>query len=451
MNEFYRLLGSSPAAALVSNGSKQQQQSDPKGLFTLSDARESASRFGFIEVAHNSISRVASFEKFDTGGGGGGGGGGGRTKINAYYTTGTVATAISHPSHGKTQLFRRNVSKVLLATIFENPRTHTGKGYYRNTPQHDSISITGKRACPSNEGGIEIFDILNSLMPEEESLAAYIAEQKAELEAVVAWHATLKSERLAKEAAEKAVREEEERRRRLVAEEEERRRRVEVEEEATRKRGKRATYSLRDAILSGVKDSSYETDSCIALGCSMLGTGSYFRITDTNSWAYSGSIPAGLHQLFHTRSLHHPRPIYCQLSCDGGYWFVKFDNGAAKMNVPASFSQDYNEKISEGCSLAFCAFGDPGSYFMKFTNGSYRLCGLGSRHESKIRAATDITALSLGPQNQMFIRTSGGALGWVDGPYEAMNNANALKSKGWDVRQVYFGGSDGTEYIIRYS
>jgi hypothetical protein len=52
-------------------------------------------------------------------------------RINVYYSTGTVGTCLSHPRQGKTQLFRRNVSKHQPQDIFENPRTHTGKGYYQ--------------------------------------------------------------------------------------------------------------------------------------------------------------------------------------------------------------------------------------------------------------------------------------------------------------------------------
>jgi len=52
------------------------------------------------------------------------------TKINVYYTTGTVGTRLNHPRHGKTQLFRRSVSLDQLEEIFENPRIHTGAGYH---------------------------------------------------------------------------------------------------------------------------------------------------------------------------------------------------------------------------------------------------------------------------------------------------------------------------------
>lgn len=51
-------------------------------------------------------------------------------RINVYLTTRTVATCLNHPKKGKTQLFRRNVSEAQLKQLFNNPRSHTGKGYY---------------------------------------------------------------------------------------------------------------------------------------------------------------------------------------------------------------------------------------------------------------------------------------------------------------------------------
>ena len=52
-------------------------------------------------------------------------------KIHVYLKTGTVATCLDHPSSGKTQLFRRNNSIRDIEDIFENPRQHTGRGYYK--------------------------------------------------------------------------------------------------------------------------------------------------------------------------------------------------------------------------------------------------------------------------------------------------------------------------------
>lgn len=79
--------------------------------------RHVAARHGYTEICHNETSRMISFRN-------------GSTRINVYYTTGTVGTCLNHPKRGKSQLFRRNVDLVTLDQIFANPRIHTGTGYY---------------------------------------------------------------------------------------------------------------------------------------------------------------------------------------------------------------------------------------------------------------------------------------------------------------------------------
>jgi len=55
----------------------------------------------------------------------------GATRINIYLTKMTVATCLKHPKKGATQLFRKNVTLKMLNEIFDYPRKHTGKGYYK--------------------------------------------------------------------------------------------------------------------------------------------------------------------------------------------------------------------------------------------------------------------------------------------------------------------------------
>lgn len=52
-------------------------------------------------------------------------------RMNVYYTTGTVSTAIDHPKAGRTQLYRRDITIAQLEKLFINPREHTGKGYFK--------------------------------------------------------------------------------------------------------------------------------------------------------------------------------------------------------------------------------------------------------------------------------------------------------------------------------
>ena len=74
---------------------------------------------GLEQISRNDRSRVISFRHLGT-----------NTRINVYYSTGTVGTAMNHHTKGTTQLFRKNVDHVELYRILLNPRVHTGKGYY---------------------------------------------------------------------------------------------------------------------------------------------------------------------------------------------------------------------------------------------------------------------------------------------------------------------------------
>ena len=52
--------------------------------------------------------------------------------INIYSSTFTVTTELKHPNRSKkTQLHRKNLSEEQIKMVIDNPRAHTGKGYYR--------------------------------------------------------------------------------------------------------------------------------------------------------------------------------------------------------------------------------------------------------------------------------------------------------------------------------
>ena len=86
--------------------------------FSVDLVRDVAQRNGYVEIFHNEVSRMISFRNAST-------------RINVYYTTATVGTCLNHPQRGKTQLFRRDVDRATLESIFAYPRVHTGTGYYR--------------------------------------------------------------------------------------------------------------------------------------------------------------------------------------------------------------------------------------------------------------------------------------------------------------------------------
>ncbi|OEU18269.1 hypothetical protein FRACYDRAFT_183600, partial [Fragilariopsis cylindrus CCMP1102] len=77
-----------------------------------------AEAYDLNEISHNITSRCISFRNNND-------------RINIYYSTRTIGTALDHPSQGKTQLFRRKCTVEDLKKIFQNPRSHSGKGYKR--------------------------------------------------------------------------------------------------------------------------------------------------------------------------------------------------------------------------------------------------------------------------------------------------------------------------------
>lgn len=89
-------------------------------LSTRAEIRRAAKKYGWTEIESRDSSMVSFERRVD----------GHRQRINIWFTTGTVATALWHPKKGKTQLYRKDVSRSLLKRIFENPRVHTAMGYY---------------------------------------------------------------------------------------------------------------------------------------------------------------------------------------------------------------------------------------------------------------------------------------------------------------------------------
>jgi len=86
---------------------------------------------GVEEISYNPTSRVISFRTVQG------------VRVNVYYTTRTIGTALDHPLQGKTQLFRRNCSDEELVTIMNNPRVHTDKGYQRKRARTSLESTYG--------------------------------------------------------------------------------------------------------------------------------------------------------------------------------------------------------------------------------------------------------------------------------------------------------------------
>jgi hypothetical protein len=90
----------------------------------LSRLRSETSYYRAEEINFNEVSKMISFRV-------------GFARVNIYYTTGTVGTCIDHPISGETQLFRRNQTIYTMASIFNDPRVHTGAGNYQIADRND--------------------------------------------------------------------------------------------------------------------------------------------------------------------------------------------------------------------------------------------------------------------------------------------------------------------------
>lgn len=53
------------------------------------------------------------------------------TKMTVWHESMTVATILTHPHLGKTEMVRKRVTMDLMETLFINPREHTNRGYLK--------------------------------------------------------------------------------------------------------------------------------------------------------------------------------------------------------------------------------------------------------------------------------------------------------------------------------
>ena len=100
------------------------------------------------EISHNVTSRCISFHNDSN------------ERINVYYTTRTIGTALDHPSQGKTQLFRRKCTIDDLKQILQNPRYHTGRGYKKRPREGEDGMINstpyGRGICFDDDDEEEV-------------------------------------------------------------------------------------------------------------------------------------------------------------------------------------------------------------------------------------------------------------------------------------------------------
>ncbi len=125
------------------------------GGWSIEYVRGMAAAFELTEITLNETSKVISFQTDAN------------ERINVYYTTRTVGTALNHPNQGATQLFRRRCSSEELREIMQNPRVHTGKGYKKRPRIEDRHAYGHPTHSEAAEYIDEELDYRNKLLEYE--------------------------------------------------------------------------------------------------------------------------------------------------------------------------------------------------------------------------------------------------------------------------------------------
>ena len=245
---------------------------------TIGEIRQAAANANLEEVVFNSRSKLISFQSVDK-----------TFRLNVYYTTGTVGTCITHPSYGKTQLFRRNVNLYLLKMIMTNPRTHTNKGYYQ-TNQGETNRVPNV---------VEDIDFIAGTVEGEDELSAFRRQQANLAQRLKTCNEQILRLENIKLEEEKRIREAAELKRRKEAQAIETERKIKAQQEAAlelkrahkaaakarlikeEKRGTICDWSLQHA--NNIPDDM--SVACVAIGG---GSGGFVAIRDSGSFGYHG-------------------------------------------------------------------------------------------------------------------------------------------------------------------
>ena len=77
-------------------------------------------------------------------------------RLNFWLSTGTVGSYLDHPTQGKTQLFRRDITMCGVAVILDNPRQHTGVGYHTREQLNNRKRSASPEEPKPNKRGLSV-------------------------------------------------------------------------------------------------------------------------------------------------------------------------------------------------------------------------------------------------------------------------------------------------------
>ena len=399
-------------------------------LVPLRDIRACAKRHGLREKYHNDRSMVVSFVK-DTGGGE-------TARVDVYYATGTIATALHTPNAGKTQSFRRGCAIGDVDRIFADPRDAVGPGGYKRRREHDG-AFSNNRAVRAM--GVYLRDMAEATTEDEEvKLRGELRDLDAAMRELAKQRETLTDHLSAVEARSREGA-------RLRMEGDLERHRELREQNLLARRGDRWTTTeavhVSSPGLTRRCDFDFETVAHVAL----FSPGGWFLSRDGggSQWENAPEEVRRIHA-----ELRDGDWIEYVATGPEGQWYARAGLGFAW------WGGERGHRFSEVCRdtrrrARRVAFGANQSWMVLFDDGRWESSGLCAELTDFIYAnGTEPVEVSLGDDGAYFVRMADGDVDYAlpDNCARAVRN---LTEKGHVVKSVALAPRDTTfAWFIRY-
>ena len=328
--------------------------------------------------------------------------------------------------------------------IFDNPRVHTGAGYYRK----DDLSYSSSSSSSSESA------LRSSLSSIEDRCASLIAEHasvSSQLRSILFEEAEVKrkeAERI-EEKRRKAELEEKARKDAELRAENERVKAQAVRlmlieqmktDEMNSKRGNNFNYFLR---FTKCFPPTMDTTKVVALS-----NGGYIRINDNGLESYHG-IHYDASEAVDREKFENCACSYLACGRNGQYYIAK-KNGKSTFKIKCQGLREAIDKNST--SVQLLAFGqDDYTYYVKFNDGSSEWNGNISESFSKICKVHPVKDVHLGSNGSYFVRYElhgEEKISCKGLPSEVMSYCNKYKQK--PVKQVLV-DEDSDTWFVRYS
>jgi hypothetical protein len=314
----------------------------------LSQLRITASCYGAEEIYFNDVSKIISFQIE-------------YARVNVYYSTATVGTCLDHPVTGKTQLFRRNQTISMMASIFEDPRVHTGVGYFK--------SKSKKRKVKDNP--YVVIDEEEALKEQLESLSEISDGIKAQQKLISDALQILDIRRELQEKNLLLLKEDEakvaERNRQTFLKQQ--RRNSYIANARIQFRGTRWGGSFEKIDRDFVMDHMvHDTVSCVA----MSGSG-VLMLYDDGRFSSCGNIPMQLFNTLHKREKSLPKPEFVALGSHDTY-YVRYTDGHAEWSWSGIDNDDFNSFVRQS-QIDKVAFSANNGWFVSTKRGGFSMSG----------------------------------------------------------------------------